>query len=297
VIESLHLRNFQCWKKYDLELDPHATILVGPSDKGKTALLRGLRWLAINRPLGDSFVRHGSNGVVSVSLRVDDAAVKRSKGGDDGNVFVLNGDKIAAPGTEVPSAIAALLNLDPALNLQRQHDPPFWFSLTPSEVAKELNRVVNLELIDRTLANAAAEAKRVKAVIGVSEERLAKAKAEAERLAWVTEADAALREVESKEAALDENRDKRTRIADVLKQVKSTDERLKRLSGLKDSGEKAVVAGQDALAVAKKAETLYTAVQNIKETGEKLCDARKKQADAERELAAVKVCPACGKPR
>ena len=44
AIESLSLHNFQCHEHLDIAFDPQLTTIVGPSDVGKTAILRALKW-------------------------------------------------------------------------------------------------------------------------------------------------------------------------------------------------------------------------------------------------------------
>ena len=51
MIKSIHLRNFQRHKKLDIDLSEGVNVIVGPSDIGKTAILRALYWLRFNRPL------------------------------------------------------------------------------------------------------------------------------------------------------------------------------------------------------------------------------------------------------
>lgn len=190
-----------------------------------------------------------------------------------------------------------LLNLDSGLNFQRQHDAPFWFSLTPGEVARELNKVVNLELIDRTLANAASEVRRIKAVINVSKERLDKSRKEADRLAWVKEADEALKEVEAKEAELTENRQKGAALASILQDLGKIQKRIDRLSWLESGGVLAVQKAQRAIEAAEQVENLRNHLDKLGKVSCQLNETRKQLAKAESELSEVKTCPACGKPR
>ncbi len=58
MLERLHVR-YQAHDPFALDFDPLVTVLIGPSDAGKSSLLRALRWLATNRPEGDSFVPWG----------------------------------------------------------------------------------------------------------------------------------------------------------------------------------------------------------------------------------------------
>lgn len=174
MIQSLSIRNFQRHRSLDLKLDPRVTTIVGPSDTGKSAIIRALTWVLTNKPRGAEFLRDGAK-QVSVSIKVGKHQVKRSRG--KGNHYFLNGKRFSAFGNEVPKEIAQILNISP-LNFQGQHDPSFWFSLSPGDVSKQLNAIVDLSLIDTTLANLASSMRKAKAEKGVVLERLSSARKE-----------------------------------------------------------------------------------------------------------------------
>lgn len=195
-VEQLRLKNFQCHEKVSVKLDPEITTIMGPSDSGKSALLRSLRWLALNRPRGDGFVRHGTK-EAAVRIRVDGKTVERRKG--TANLYKAGKEIYRAFASDVPEPVENLLGLR-EVNFAGQHDPPFWFNLTAGEVAKELNRIVDLELIDKVNGELASRLRKVKSKQEVVEERLWEAKGRVAELGWVAEADKALREVERLEA-------------------------------------------------------------------------------------------------
>lgn len=55
MIRSIHLQNLQSHKDTKLEFSDGVNVIVGSSDSGKSAILRGLGWVATNRPAGDEF--------------------------------------------------------------------------------------------------------------------------------------------------------------------------------------------------------------------------------------------------
>src|SRR5690554_5109154 len=82
MITSLEIQNFQSHKETLLEFEPGVNVIIGPSDSGKTAILRALYWLVWNRPLGDAF-RSSWGGDTKVVLETKDGMVKRFKGKED----------------------------------------------------------------------------------------------------------------------------------------------------------------------------------------------------------------------
>ena len=60
-IKSIELQNFQSHVKTIIEpAGPgFLTVITGPSDSGKTAIIRALKWLLYNQPQGAEFTRTG----------------------------------------------------------------------------------------------------------------------------------------------------------------------------------------------------------------------------------------------
>ncbi len=147
MIKKLILKNFQSHKYSELEFNPGVNVIVGPSDSGKTAIIRALRWLVWNRPLGDAFIRHGTQ-KCKVELEVDDHRLGREKERKNGkNVYFLEETHFSAVGTEPPEEIKHFLNLQDT-NIQQQLDKPFLLDSSPGEVAQHFNRVARLDMID-----------------------------------------------------------------------------------------------------------------------------------------------------
>jgi len=103
MIDSMHIKNFQSHKDSHLDFHPGVDVIVGPSDSGKTAIIRALRWLVWNRPTGDA-VRSWWGGDTEVSLSLPTSSISRIKGKE--NQYTLNGLVFKAIGTDVPEEIS-----------------------------------------------------------------------------------------------------------------------------------------------------------------------------------------------
>jgi len=144
MIKSLTLQNFQSHKQSSLEFDPGVNVIIGPSDSGKTAIIRALRWLVWNRPSGDAF-RSTWGGDTDVLILIENCLLSRRKGKTD--QYFLEDTEFKAFGKEVPAEIIQALNLN-EINLQQQLDSPFLLTSTPGEVAKHFNKIAHLDQID-----------------------------------------------------------------------------------------------------------------------------------------------------
>ena len=189
MIHRLLIKNWQRHKALDLELG-RVTTIVGPTNAGKSALLRALCWLAVGSlpgfvPKSGKMIRKGQKRV-TVTVYVGKNKITRIKG--DKNAYYVNGVKHAAFGTKIPDEVVKILNLG-ELNFQKQIGMPFWFAESPGQVSKNLNAIVDLSVIDDTMKNIGKMVGTTNAETEVVQDRVTTAKAERKDLTWVPEAD------------------------------------------------------------------------------------------------------------
>lgn len=194
----LILRNFQRHERLSLPLDPKVTTIIGDSDSGKSAVLRALRWVCRNKPNGTDFVRHGQK-LCRVSVLAGDRRIHRSRGA--GNSYHLDGEELKAFGADVPSPVRKVLKTTD-LNFQLQHDAPFWFSLSPGDLAQRLNALVNLSKIDSIQKKIRTGRSKAEAEVTIRRENYRKHKADLIGLAPVTTFLEELAVLEEQEARL-----------------------------------------------------------------------------------------------
>ena len=85
-IQEVTIEGYQSHTNSTFRLSPGLTVITGPSDAGKTAIIRALRWFAFNEPTGEAFLHTIRNPDGSVKEAVDQ--VKVSPNG----IYGLNGD-------------------------------------------------------------------------------------------------------------------------------------------------------------------------------------------------------------
>lgn len=247
MLEAIRILNFQKHERLEIEFDERVTSIVGPSDAGKSSILRAIRWACTNQPQGGAFIRHGEKEAV-VKLKIDGEIVTRRKGTE--NVYKLGKAEYKAFRGGIPDPIERHLNVS-EINFQGQHDPPFWLSCSPGEASRSLNQIVDLDVIDSSLSNVVSELQRARLKVSISSERLKQAEDSKERLDWVVEADEAWTEIERLRKEIDEARRKeiplltlKSYILILSKDMEQTVEMNEALGKVIDLG-KAVVEGQD----------------------------------------------------
>lgn len=203
-LRSIRLQNFQNHEDLKIDLSGRITTLSGPSGSGKSAVIRALRWVMRNEPRGDGFIRKGSK-EAAVTLETGDGdIIIRRRGKGDNNSYELNGRVFKAFGTGgVPEEIEKILNISP-LNLQGQHDPPFWFSETGGEISRQLNQIVDLGQIDSTLSSIDSIIKKTRIKIELIKERRSEAREKGKPLRFVRIAHEKLLELEGLNESLED---------------------------------------------------------------------------------------------
>lgn len=298
MLKTLRLQNFQKHKKLLIEFDPHITTIIGPTDSGKSSVIRALNYLTFNTPSGTAIIRDGANGC-TVSLEVDDKTIKRRRG-KDVNHYEIDGKKLEAFGKGgVPDEVKEALKLD-RLNFQYQHDSPLWLSENAGQVAKNLNEIVNLDLIDRVLTRLGRQARALGTELTICSNRLIRAKVDSKELEWVSNAEESFQKVEDAQTRLDKINTKHTQLLALIGSIRTLKKRCESLEStiepleqevleLKESHNKAL----QAVGFCRELKTLLASVKDKK----KECQEIKIRMDqAQAKLAEVKACPMCLRP-
>lgn len=289
MIQSLKLQNFQTHRDLQLSFDQITTI-TGPSDAGKSSIIRALIWAMTNDVAGD-FTTWGET-TAKAELVVDGKTVVRKKGKGVNYYSIDAKDPYDAVGRDVPRDVTDILNVGP-VNFQSQLDAHFWLSETPGEVAKQLNRVVELSAIDDATSTIASEIRTTTAKKKLLEERLEAAKAKRTALRWVEEASAEYAAVTEARTRADALRDRAAKLARSIDAV-TTAARDRDVAG------NAVVDGREVLRAWERADELRRLAVTVRdqlakvETAERvLTDTRAELADKKAILSQEKICPLC----
>ena len=154
MIKALDILNFQVHRNLHMDFCSGVNVITGSSDSGKTAIMRGLKWLITNRPSGDAFKNWNASPKEPVAIEVtldDDQIIGLSREGGK-NTYILNEDSFSAFKTDVPEEIVNVLNIQEG-NIQSQHQDYFLLQDSPGEVARKLNDLVGLSIIDTIFKN------------------------------------------------------------------------------------------------------------------------------------------------
>jgi exonuclease SbcC len=226
MIDKLILSNFQAHKSTEIEFCPGVNCLTGESDEGKTSIIRALYWAAQNKPSGGDFISDFSKkGECSSTIVIDNNEVTRLKTKTK-NEYIINGQSFKALGKGgIPDEVKDILQMD-ELNFQNQMDSPFLLSASSGEVARYLNDIVNLNVIDESLKKINAKVNRNNAEIESKESEIESNKTELEESNWLEQAEKKLLKLEEDYLQYKADKSKQEFLIDLLEECDDLEEKL-----------------------------------------------------------------------
>lgn len=227
MIEKITLKNFQCHKKLELKLHPGVNIIVGTSDSGKSAIMRAIGWVIQNKPSGDAF-RSYWDGDTWINIETDDHHCIIRKKTNTINSYFVDGLELTAFGQSTPIEVQNILNSSP-LNIQSQLEPHFLLSQSPGEVARILNKIVDLDIIDISFVRITKRIKNIQNEIKYSEEQLESIQQEIQEYENLPEMERAITHVEKLEAERDDKGTKIISLGNIITEYKRCGEKQKAL--------------------------------------------------------------------
>jgi hypothetical protein len=297
-LEKLEIRGFSTNKKLDIVFGPRVTTISGKSFIGKSAFVRALKWVILNKPTGDKFINWDAI-KAAVRLTFDKGKQITRKKGKGINTYKYSESKnlFKAFGNDVPPIISKALNISP-INFQRQHAAPFWFCETAGEVSRQLNSIVNLEVIDTTLSNLSSKIRKTKTAIDISQERLTNLAKGKKELSYVNNMNQELLNIETLQKQI---QDKVLKCSSLQNSIDKVVKYTKQKEGTRDrrrAGKLAISKGKTYYTLVTQIEELENLIINIKNTKELKCQTKKELISSKKELEKIvgESCPLCGSP-
>jgi DNA repair exonuclease SbcCD ATPase subunit len=217
MFTKIKLHNFQNHRNLEISLSQITTI-VGESDSGKSAIVRAFQWLCLNLLQGDSFISHGKKKCFVQLEVLDYGQIVRRKGSGINGYILKNDEERNAIGKEVPQDIANILNIG-EINIAAQHSPIFWFTLTPGQLAKELNSIADIAWLDRIMQASGSNLRKVQAELDVTANRVMLLEKSVKETEWVETANIALKSLESQQNDLQKTKVQLAKLTDIINTI------------------------------------------------------------------------------
>lgn len=183
MLSKILLHNFQKHQKKLIKFDSKITVITGNTDRGKSSIIRSLRWLCFNRP-SSGLATHGEK-QSEVCALIDGIKVVRAKGKE--NFYAIGKKKFKAIGSDVPEEIKSLIKITET-NFQMQFDPLFWITDSPAQISKNLNKIIDLESIDKAIKIASRQHNEAKSYLKVYASKCREKQEKRKKFEWFQKA-------------------------------------------------------------------------------------------------------------
>lgn len=219
-IQSIKLENIQSHRNTEIQFHPGVNTIIGTSGSGKSSVFRALIWNRFNRPLKDTLVSWGEKSAKSV-VQIDEHSITREKSKTK-NTYVIEGPQVEVSLDKVkgsvPEEVENLYKIDQAINIHSQDE--LWFLLgntdSPGKVAEQINKVTNLELIDKSKKHIKSKEDRARREKTQIETELNELQTDLEKYEWVEEGERLLKKVKKIKTNLQDTQEKKQSIESYL---------------------------------------------------------------------------------
>lgn len=226
MIKLLQIKNFAAYKKVELNFSKGLNFIIGPSDKGKSAILKALVWVLTNKPNSSGFRPLFWDGDTQVNIdlfKPRDISIRRVKGKNnnyyelldyyDQEEFIFKSFK-----QDVPEEIKDIINISD-INIQRQIDPPFLISFSSGEVARYFNKIIGLDKIDNSLKYINTKIRWKNNSIVSEKDKLKEYREKQKEYIWIKEAEKILIKAEELEEEIINKKQNNRIFKEVIKQI------------------------------------------------------------------------------
>lgn len=161
----IEIVNFQSHANTKLNFDEGVNVIIGPSDSGKTAVIRAMKWIFFNEPSGTDIIKKGEDSAkVTLKLNTGFKIIRgRSKSKNYYEIISPENEtqRFEGFGLNVPQEIIDLTginkidlgNMKKSLNIAEQLESPFLITESPSIKANALGKLAGVDIIDKALGN------------------------------------------------------------------------------------------------------------------------------------------------
>lgn len=173
-IVSVEIENFQAHENLTVNFSNY-TGITGPSNKGKTAIVRAINWCLYNNPSGSDFITKGKTKCRVTVTFSDGLAITRTKGSNVNSYDIIPvGEDIihmegfgVGPVDEVVKA-HGMHEIDffgerQSLNICKQLSQPFFLGESPTTKALMIGKLGKTDIIDLSIKNTASDIRSKKA--------------------------------------------------------------------------------------------------------------------------------------
>ena len=155
MLRKVILENFQAHEHSEIDFTEGVNVICGASDQGKSSVIRAIRWVLENRPSGFGFRREGAETPTRVTLDFDEGTIVRERSAME-NCYKIYKNGLTKPivlqalRSDVPDEVKEISRFG-EYNIQYQTGKAFLIDDSDGDVAKKINSLSGVSVIDNIL--------------------------------------------------------------------------------------------------------------------------------------------------
>lgn len=296
-IINVEIENFQAHEHLSIDFSQY-TGITGPSNRGKTAIIRAINWCLYNTPSGSEFITKGKDKCIVKVTFSDGLVIVRTKGSKVNSYDIYSPNETdqihlegfgVGPVDEVLRA-HGMFEIDffgekQSLNVCKQLSQPFFLGESPTTKAVMIGKLGKTDIIDLSIKNTASSIREKKAKSKEYKAELKEVKAELSELKGLSTMEKAL-------DYADKRLEKIEYIDSKIKNISSISEKIKSYSDKSIELQEIVsreIATEQSLELIEKAVEINSVLVSIKKTLLTLDQYRTKLAELKK---TIDVCSA-----
>ncbi len=205
MINNLTIKNHKTHRDTRLDFCDGVNIIIGDPQSGKSNILKSMKLLFSNRPVGFKYQSKFSDDPVEISAGMDGKKITFWKD-EDSAEYKIDKKSFKGFGTNVPDEIKSFLNVS-ELNIQKQFDKPFLLFDSAGEVAKTMNRIIKTEELDKWQAGLTKKINRTKGDIDRIKNELKKDKENLKKYDNIEQVERIVQRVKKREELIENKED------------------------------------------------------------------------------------------
>jgi len=229
MIEAVEIDFFQSHKHTLMEFVPGVNAIVGPSDEGKSAIIRSIGWAVNNDPSGFAFRSHFADkrDMTRIALSMSDGRWVTRERDEAINRYSLWNikDPMEAFGQGSVKEVLETLNFS-SFAIQGQHEQYFLLQSSPGEVSRVLNELTGLGISDDILKKVGSILYKARDGMANAVELIGRLEEEIKEYSYLDKLEVDLGRLEKALTERELAREERRGLLDIIKQLDMVDEEI-----------------------------------------------------------------------
>lgn len=197
MIKSLEIKGLEKHKNSKLEFHDKINLIIGSSNTGKSSIVKSINLLINNVPNGNEFINHDMDECIVKGKFNKNDTIERIKS-EKINKYVVNDKDYDSIGQTVPIQVGQITKFTD-LNLRTQFERFFLLQNNPGEVARKLNEIVNLQIMDDCIKKVKSKVTKKNQDITYLEKEIIVAKNKLDQYKWIDKAGEQLQYIENQD--------------------------------------------------------------------------------------------------